>query len=64
MVTQIKEYLKNPDMLSIVIKNSSLKEEEQVQTLNAKDLNLKPRTRLRSELEAEMKLMHNPRSKN
>ena len=51
-------------MLTIVIKNSSLKEEEQVETLNEKDFNLKPKTRLRSKLEAEMKLMHSPRSRN
>ena len=64
MVKQVKEDLKNPDSFSIVIKNASLKEEERVQTLNAKDFNLKPRTRLRSKLEAEMNLIHNPRSRN
>ena len=60
----MKEDLNNPYMLSIVIKNSSLKEEEQVETLNAKDFNLKPRTRLRRKLEVEMKAMHSPRSRN
>ena len=60
----MNEDLKNPNMLSIVIKNSSLKEEEQVETLNAKDFDLNPRTRLRSKLEVEMKLMHRPRRRN
>ena len=64
IVKQVKEDLKNHDSLSIVIKNASLKEEERVQTLNAKYFNLKPRTRLRSTLEVEMKLIHNPRSRN
>ena len=61
---QVKEDLKNPDSLSIVIKNANLKEEERVQILNAKDISLKPRTRLRSRLEAEMKLIHHPRNIN
>ena len=48
----------------IVIKNENLKEEEQVETVNEKDFNLKPRTTLRRKLEEEMKLMHSPRSIN
>ena len=64
IVKQVKEDLKNPDSLSIVIKNANVKEEERVWILNAKDISLKPRTRLRSRLEAEMKLIHNPRSRN
>ena len=50
--------------MSIVIKNANLKEEERIQILNAKDISLKPRTRLRSRLEAEMKLIHHPRNRN
>ena len=50
--------------MSIVIKNANLKEEERVQILNAKDISLKPRTRLRSRLEAKMKLIHHPRNRN
>ena len=46
------------------MKNENLKEEERVQILNAKDINLKPRTRLRSRLGAEMKLIHHPRNRN
>ena len=64
IVKQVKEDLKNPDSLSIVIKNANVKEGERVRILNAKDISLKPRTRLRSRLEAEMKLIHNPRSRN
>ena len=41
-----------------------MKEKERVRILNAKDISLKPRTRLRSRLEAEIKLIHNPRSRN
>ena len=52
IVKQVKEDLKNLYSLSIVIKNANLKEEEQVQILNAKDISLKPRTRLRSGMEA------------
>ena len=64
IVKQVKEDLKKPDSLSIVIKNANLKEEERVQILNAKDISLKPRNRLRSRLEAEMELIHHPRNRN
>ena len=64
IVKQVKEDLKNLDSLSIVIKKENVKEEERVQILNAKDISLKPQTRLRSRLEEEMELIHNPRSRN
>ena len=61
---QVKEDPKNHDTLSMVIKNVNLKEEERIQVLNTKGISLKPRTRLRSGMEAEMKLIHNPRGRN
>ena len=64
IVKQVKEDFKNPDSFSIFIKNANLKEEEWVQILNTKDIRLNPRTRLRSRLEAEMKLIHHPRNRN
>ena len=48
---QVKEDPKNPDTLSMVIKNVNSKEEEQIQVLNTKGISLKPRTRLRSRME-------------
>ena len=48
----------------MVIKNVNSKEEERIQVLNTKGISLKPRTRLRSRMEAEMKLIHNPRGRN
>ena len=47
----------------MVIKNVNSKKEEQVQVLNTKGISLKPRTRLRIRMEAEMKLIHNPRGR-
>ena len=60
---KVKEDHKNPDTLSMVIKNVNSKKEEQVQDFNTEGISLKPRTRLRSRMEAEMKLIHNPRVK-
>ena len=48
----------------MVIKNVNSKEEERIQVLNTKGISLKPRTRLRSGMEAEMKLIHNPGGRN
>ena len=48
----------------MVIKNVNSKEEERIQVLNTKGISLKPRNRLRSRMEEEMKLIHNPSCRN
>ena len=60
---KVKEDHKNPDTLSVVIKNVNSKKEEQVQVLNTEGISFKPRTRLRSRMEPKMKLIHNPRDR-
>ena len=48
----------------MVIKNVNSKGEERIQILNTKGISLKPRTRLRRRMEAEMKLINNPSCRN
>ena len=61
---QVKEDHKNPDTLSMVIKNINSKKEEWIQVLHPEGISLNPRTRLRSRMEAEMELIHNSRGIN
>ena len=49
---QLKEDHKNPDTLSMVIKNINSKKEERIQVLNPEGISLNPRTRLRSRMDA------------
>ena len=60
----LKEDHKNHDTLSMVIQNINSKKEERIQVLNPEGISLKPRTRLRSRMEAEMELIHNSRGIN
>ena len=48
----------------MVIKNITSKKEEGIQVLNPEGISLKPRTRLRSKMQAEMELVHIPRNRN
>ena len=48
----------------MVIKNITSKKEEWIQVLNPEGISLKPRTRLRSKMQAEMELVHIPRNRN
>ena len=48
----------------MVLKNITSKKEERVQVLNPEGISLKPRTRLRSKMQAEMELVHIPKNRN
>jgi len=48
----------NPETLSMMLKNITSKNEARVQLLKSQSIGVKPRTRLRSKLQAEMELVH------
>ena len=53
-----------PKTLSMILKNITSNNEERVQVLNPEGIGLKPRTRLRSKMQAEMELVHIPKNRN
>ena len=48
----------NPEKLSVILKNITSKNESHDQLLKSESINVKPRTRLRRKLQAEMKSAH------
>ena len=48
----------NPETLSFMLKNITSKNEARVQLLKSESIGVKPRTRLRRKLQAEMKSTH------
>ena len=48
----------NPETLSMMLKNINSKNEARVQILRLENIGMKPRTRLRRKLQAEMELVH------
>ena len=61
---QLKQEHKNPETLSMLLKNITSKKEERVQVLNLEGIGLKPRTRLRGKMQKEMELVHIPKNRN
>ena len=64
MFPEVSVIYENPETLSMMLKNITSKNEERVQVLNPEGIGLKPRTRLRSKMQAEMELVHIPKNRN